>query len=221
LQDEVTKINLDNRLNAEDLVNLLNRVVLACEALSGLAMENMTRGLAWRFVDIGRRLERGMHVLDILSNIVQPAGEIGAAAALDVLLEVSDSAMTYRSRYLSAPQFAPTFDLLMADESNPRSLAFQIVALGTHMDQLAAKRRTAFYGPEQRLTIWLCGAVRTAEIEDLSRPDEDGGRRNLSGFLEVLQSKFWELSEAITREYFTHAVSRNASGATLLREPLP
>jgi uncharacterized circularly permuted ATP-grasp superfamily protein/uncharacterized alpha-E superfamily protein len=220
LLDEVTHISVGNRLNTEDLVNLLNRVVLACEALSGLAMENMTRGLAWRFVDIGRRLERGTHVLDVLSNILQPTTTIGIAA-LDVLLEVSDSAMTYRSRYLSSPQFAPTFDLLLADESNPRSLAFQIVALQDHMDQLAAKRRSSFYGPEQRLTIWLCGAVRTTEIEILVHPDEDGGRRNLGAFLEVMQSKFWELSETVTREYFTHAVSRNAEANTTFRELVP
>ncbi|HXP97096.1 MAG TPA: circularly permuted type 2 ATP-grasp protein, partial [Telmatospirillum sp.] len=220
LLDEVTQISVGSRLNTEDLVNLLNHVVLACEALSGLAMENMTRGLAWRFVDIGRRMERGLHVLDILSNILQPVEKIGGAA-LDVLLEVSDSAMTYRSRYLSSPQFAPVLDLLLADESNPRSLAFQIVALGAHMDQVAARRRTAFYGPEQRLSIWLCGAIRTAEIEILARPDEDGGRRNLATFLEVLRSKLWELSEMVTREYFTHAVSRNASGNTPFRETVP
>jgi uncharacterized alpha-E superfamily protein len=140
---------------------------------------------------------------------------------LDVLLEVSDSAMTYRSRYLSAPQFAPVLDLLLADESNPRSLAFQTVALGTHMDQVAARRRAAFYGPEQRLSIWLCGAIRTAEIEILARPDEDGGRRNLATFLEVLKSKLWELSETVTREYFTHAVGRSAGGNAALREPMP
>ncbi len=220
LLDEVSRISLGHRLNTEDLVNLLNQVVLACEALSGLAMENMTRGLSWRFVDIGRRLERGMHVLDVLSNILQPVDAVGVAA-LDVLLEVSDSAMTYRSRYLSAPQFAPVLDLLLADESNPRSLAFQMVALGGHMDQVAAGRRAAFYGPEQRLSIWLCGAVRTAEIEVLARPDEDGGRRNLGTFLEVLKSKLWELSETVTREYFTHAVGRSAGGNAALREPMP
>lgn len=220
LLDEVSRISVGDRLNSEDLVNLLNRVVLACEALSGLAMENMTRGLAWRFVDIGRRLERGMHVLDVLSNILQSLDGAGAVA-LDVLLEVSDSAMTYRSRYLSAPQFAPVLDLLLADESNPRSLAFQTAALGTHMDQVAAGRRSAFYGPEQRLTIWLTGAVRTAEVEVLARPDEDGGRRNLATYLEVLRSKLWELSETVTREYFTHAVGRSATGNAPIREPMP
>ncbi|MDR3440078.1 circularly permuted type 2 ATP-grasp protein [Telmatospirillum sp.] len=218
LHDELAQVDVSR--GTEDLVTMLNGVVLACEALNGLAMENMTRGLAWRFIDIGRRLERGMHVIDILSNSLQPA-EDGGSAALDVLLEVSDSAMTYRSRYLSAPQFSPVLDLLLADESNPRSLAYQYAALDHHMEQLAAGRRAAFYGPEQRLTIWLCGAVRTAQIEILARPDDDGERRNLAAFLEVLRAKLWELSETLTREYFTHAVSRSPNGTVPMREPMP
>ncbi|MTJ81902.1 MAG: circularly permuted type 2 ATP-grasp protein [Telmatospirillum sp.] len=219
LHDELAHVTLDDEPAAEDLVSLLNGVVLACEALNGLAMENMTRGLAWRFVDIGRRLERGLHAIDILANVLPSVGHAGSPA-LDVLLEVSDSSMTYRSRYLSSPQFAPVLDLLLADESNPRSLAFQNAALGQHMDQVALARRTAFLGPDQRLTVWLTGAVRTADIDILGRADDDGGRRNLATFLEVLRSKLWELSETLTREYFTHAVSRRPGGGTA-REPMP
>ncbi len=194
------------QLILEDSLNALNNMVLASESLSGLVMENMTRGLAWRFVDFGRRLERSIHMVEVVSGaLAQDDGTSGPA--LDVLLEVSDSSMTYRSRYLSAPQFAPVLDLLIADESNPRSLGFQLAALSAHCDQLAADRRSAFLRPEQRLILWCTGAVRTAEVELLCQPDEDGDRRNLEGFFEVLRSKLWELSEVVTREYFTHAVA--------------
>jgi hypothetical protein len=81
LQEEVATVKLSERPNMEDLVNLQNRVVLACEALSGLTMENMTRGPAWRFLDIGRRLERGMHVLDLLSHMALSASRRGQRAA--------------------------------------------------------------------------------------------------------------------------------------------
>lgn len=205
------------RPNIQDKLAALNDVILSVEALSGLAMENMTRGLSWRFVDIGRRLERGVHVVDLLSGVLAHEDGVGEPE-LDVLLEISDSSITYRSRYLSSPQFAPVLDLLLADESNPRSLAFQLAALSAHMDHLAANRRDAFYGALQRQTIWLTGAVRTADMVALGRPDEDGGRRNLDGFLEVLRSKLWELSETLTREYFTHAVSRSSAPATM---PMP
>jgi uncharacterized circularly permuted ATP-grasp superfamily protein/uncharacterized alpha-E superfamily protein len=196
-------------LMVEEALNGLNNLVLASEALSGLMMENMTRGLAWRFVDIGRRLERAVHMLDILSGSL-PHGDTPSGPALDVLLEISDSSMTYRSRYLSTPQFAPVWDLLMVDESNPRSLGFQLAALGEHMDMLAAHRRTTFLGPDQRLTVWLTGAVRTAEVERLCLADEDGEVRPLAQFMEMLRSKLWELSEEVTKQYFTHSTGRTS-----------
>lgn len=199
----------DDPVPLEDALNCLNNLVLACEALSGLVMENMTRGLAWRFVDLGRRLERAVHMLDMLSGLL-PDGQAPAAAALDVLLEISDSWMTYRSRYLSTPQFAPVWDLLLVDESNPRSLGFQLAALADHMDQLAAHRRTTFLGPDQRLTVWLTGAVRTAEVEKLCVADEDGEVHALARFMETLRSKLWELSEEVTKLYFTHSTGRSS-----------
>jgi uncharacterized alpha-E superfamily protein len=195
-------------LRPDEALNCLNELVLASEALSGLMNENMTRGLAWRFVDIGRRLERSVHMLDILSGSL-PQGGPPSAPALDVLLEISDSSMTYRSRYLSSPQFAPVWDLLLVDESNPRSLGFQLAALGGHMDMLAAHRRVTFLGPEQRLTVWMTGAVRTAEIEKLCQSDEDGEVRTLARFMEMLRSKLWELSEEVTKQYFTHSTGRS------------
>jgi len=63
-------------------------------------------------------------------------------------------------------------------------------------------------GAEQRLMVWLTGAIRTADLEWLCRPDEDDEIRNLSGFLEMLRSKLWEFSEVVTRQYFTHAQTR-------------
>ena len=53
-----------------------------------------------------------------------------------MLLEVADSSMTYRSRYFTTLQPEPVLDLLMADENNPRSLAFQLADLGEHFDRL-------------------------------------------------------------------------------------
>lgn len=196
-------------LMVEDAMASLNNLVLACEALNGLVMENMTRGLAWRFLDFGRRLERAVHMLDLLSGALS-RGEAPSGPVLDLLLEISDSSMTYRSRYLSAPQFAPVWDLLMVDESNPRSLGFQLASLANHMDMLAAHRRSAFLGPEQRLTVWLTGAVRTAEIERLCLPDEEGEVRPLARFMEALRSKLWELSEEVTKQYFTHSAGRSS-----------
>ncbi|WP_207479163.1 circularly permuted type 2 ATP-grasp protein [Arenibaculum pallidiluteum] len=190
-----------------DIQARLDAVLLSLDAASGLAMENMTRGLGWRFFDTGRRIERAQHVIDLLAGATD-GDEAEMGPVLDLLLSVLDSVMTYRARYLSAPQYLPVLDLLLCDETNPRSLAYQFMVLAEHVENMVAFRDTARPRPEQRLMIFLAGTVRTADVEVLARAAEDGGRYQLSELLEVFRSRIWELSEVITREYFTLAGRR-------------
>lgn len=219
LHQEWATLPAASRLNLEDALSTLNSVILATGALTGLAMENMARGMEWRFIDIGRRLERSLHLLDLLSGLLhQRQGRSGLG--LDILLEVSDSAMTYRSRYQSSPQFGSVFDLLMADESNPRSLAFQLAALDGHANHLAGRRQSAFFATDQKVAMWLIGAVRTAEIERLAIPDEDGAHRSLATLLKQIHGKLLELADILTREYFAHTAGRGPD-ATNRQDSLP
>jgi len=192
-----------------EVLGALNGLILMLEASSGLVLENMTRGLGWRFLDIGRRVERALHLIDLLSGVLTLRGG-DMPVALDALLAVSDSGMTYRSRYFPTPQFAPVLDLLLCDDSNPRSVAFQFALLADHVEHLVAIRETARIRPEQRLMIFLEGSVRTADIDVLAVADEDGRWYHLGKLLEVLQARLWELSETLSREYFAHASGHSA-----------
>lgn len=170
-------------------------------------MENMTRGLGWRFLDIGRRVERATHVIELLSAAVDSrSGE--TATTLDLLLSILDSGMTYRSRYFPAPRLVPVLDLLLCDESNPRSVAYQLAELREHVERLSAFRDTARIRPEQRLMVYLESLVRTADIDALAAASDDGIRHELDKLLSVAGGRLWELTEVLTREYFTHAVGR-------------
>lgn len=183
----------------------LNSVILTVEAVSGLAMENMTRGPLWLFLDVGRRLERAMCVADTVAGAVTGADDEDGVP-MDLLLEVWDSTMTYRSRYLAAPRLAGVLDLLLCDESNPRSLGFQLAALDDHMDRLAATAGdSGFLRPEQRQMTVLCGIVRTLEVPVLAAYEDDAGYHAAERVLETIRSRLWGLSELISREYFTHA----------------
>ncbi len=87
-------------------------------------MENMTRGYGWRFLDMGRRIERIRTMVRLVQELVV-AGEPENDGGLDLLLELADSTMTYRGRYHATPQITRVLDLLLADETNPRSVLFQ------------------------------------------------------------------------------------------------
>jgi len=204
LKDEIAGLHPAGAADGETQARL-NVVVLIAEALSGLAQENMTRGPMWLFLDAGRRLERAGAIVDTLGGaLAEATGE--ADVPMELALELWDSVMTYRSRYLAAPRLAGVLDLLMLDEANPRSLAFQLAALAGHMDRIGAfSGETGFLRAEQRLMTVACGIVRTADVVVLSRYDRDGGYDDAERLLEMVRSKLWELSEVISREYFTHA----------------
>ena len=113
----------------------LDALVRRAAALSGLSAENMTRGPNWLFMDLGRRLERAQHLAWLVRQTV---GETDTRETehLRIVLEIADSAMTYRSRYLNVFQLVPFVDLLLLDEHNPRSCAFQLAAIESHLREL-------------------------------------------------------------------------------------
>ncbi len=103
----------------------LDRAVTSLMTLSGFVLDGMTRGIGWRFLSIGRRLER----LSTLCQALQVATDEGRSHGLDWLLEFADSTVTYRSRYLVGPEWLPVLDMVLRDEANPRSVAFQVKGL--------------------------------------------------------------------------------------------
>jgi len=114
---------------------LIHNLVLDLAAFNGMGMENMTRGYGWRFLDFGRRLERGLSVLKLLRSAA--IVESPPAAVLEPVLEIADSLMTFRRQYFTTPRWAGVLDLLLRDASNPRSLLFQVNVLGEHAAALA------------------------------------------------------------------------------------
>ena len=94
-------------------------------AFSGLERENINRGTGWLFLSIGRRVERALFITRQLREIARPLKEPDWPL-LELLLEVADSSMTYRSRYYTTLQPVPVLDVLMKDSRNPRSLDFQL-----------------------------------------------------------------------------------------------
>ncbi len=116
-----------------DLLAELDRDIAAFMTLSGFALDGMTRDHGWRFLSLGRRIER----LQFMALAVQAALAGSRDMELDWLLEVGDSSITYRSRYMARPQWMPVLDLLVRDPSNPRSVAFQLKGLDDFLRRIA------------------------------------------------------------------------------------
>jgi uncharacterized alpha-E superfamily protein len=103
---------------------------------AGLAHENMYRSTGWRFLEIGRRLERALEMSRLTALLAAP-GE--TAELIDLLVEIGDSVMTHRRQYKVNSGRLAAIELLALDESNPRSILFQLAQLKTQIALLPMK----------------------------------------------------------------------------------
>jgi len=193
-------------LRVSSATALLDHAVVTLSAFSGLVMETMTRGDGWRFLDIGRRLERAVQMVELLRHGLG-AGSAVASGRLEMLLEIADSSLTYRSRYLTSMQADLVLDLLLLDEANPRSVHFQLARLREHIDQLPDSQSPVNRPAEWRLGVRMLAAVQLAEVRELVRIDPSGRRGNLESLLARLASELRLLSETLTRAYFNRAIA--------------
>jgi uncharacterized circularly permuted ATP-grasp superfamily protein/uncharacterized alpha-E superfamily protein len=174
----------------------LDRAVTSMMTLSGFVLDGMTRGTGWRFLSLGRRIER-------LSNqclALQVATREGRSSGLDWLLELSDSTVTFRSRYLVSPEWLPVLDLLLRDDSNPRSVAFQVKGLVEYvakLERLHGRFASDVMVPAQAALMGL-------DADDL-HPESPA----LAAVLDQLLSAAHTVSDELTLKFFSHADSRS------------
>lgn len=190
-----------------EALDVLDPLVTSLVAFSALTHENMTHNEGWHFLEVGRRLERGINTAILLGATLVPvsAAEAGEAMIVEGVLGVTDSLITYRRRYQGGTRVGALLDLVFQDETNPRSLAYQMARVATLVDQMPqgepAPRRT----PAQKLVLKLTNHLRLAEIDQLAQAGPDGLHRDalaeLLGEIEALMST---LSDALTAQYFRH-----------------
>ena len=189
-------VDLENRLGghggdlASEAVALqaAEQALQALAGLSGLAQENMNRVAGWRFFDMGRRIERGVNACRFMRQF---ADNDATPDDLDLLLDLADSQITYRARYLVGVALTPVRDLIMLDPFNPRSLAFQIVALKEHLSALPTLVEDGMLEEPGRLLVRLSSAIETEDAAHLTP------RKALE-----LEQRLLQLSDAVAVRYF-------------------
>ena len=202
LHDQVLEFELRQRLELQDGLESLNRLVLGFSAFSGLAMENMTHGPGWRFADIGRRMERAFHIARLARSTLV---EADAPATFEGILEVADSTITYRSRYRGFVAFEPVLDLVLTDETNPRSIAFQLLAIDQHLARLPRPERGVGLSPSARTALRALTNVRLADLSALARVTPEGKREKLDELLGGLEVDLPLFADQLTLSYLAHA----------------
>ncbi|PZQ63923.1 MAG: hypothetical protein DI570_07300 [Phenylobacterium zucineum] len=133
--------------------------------LSGLAQENMNRVAGWRFLDMGRRIERAVNTCQLARALADDPATIDD---LDLLLDLNDSQITYRARYIVGLARTAVRDLVMLDPFNTRSVAFQVAALKEHLAVLPTLQEDGIPEAPSRILLPLAAALETEDATDLN-----------------------------------------------------
>ena len=176
----------------------LDRIMVDLAALAGLVMESMVRGPGWRFLDLGRRLERAVLLLGVIEATLSdpPADEV-AQPVYDLVLGASESLVAYRRRYRSDVRLAAIEDLLVHDDTNPRSLAFQLDRVNEHLAALP----------------WNPDASKHRRFLDAAARGRLGeGPDSLAKLVLGVRGPLLELIRELMLAWFTHPARRGLGG---------
>jgi uncharacterized alpha-E superfamily protein len=184
------------------MLSTTNALIEQFGALAGFASENMVRGAAWRFLEIGKRIERALATCRIAGHLASGNDPDGYG----MLLELCDSQIIYRSRYLTGPMRNPVLDLVLLDGDNPRSLMFQVSEIVEQLTRMPSLREDTL--PEQPLRE---GRAVLGVLAALTAPQVDAGR------LGDVESRLRTLSDAVSQRYFLQfeRVEDGANGSLL------
>lgn len=191
-----------------DAIGVLNQILLRLAAFHGLARENMTRAQGWRFLDIGLRIERALYLCAFLDCALR-SDEADNPSVLETVLEVADSTLTYRSRYNLLPNIAAVYDLVLLDDTNPRSLLFQFNQLVKHFERLPRERESALPSPGQRILLDCLARLRLMDPRSLAKRKGGWHQGGAGAIVSRILRELPKLSDAIAVSYFAHsAISR-------------
>jgi len=184
-----------------DARETLDRLLISLAALAGFAHDDMTQDDGWRLMVIGRRLERLLFLSEVLARRLE-APTTPLRQELEWLLEIGDSAITYRTRYRAPPVWGLTIDLLVYDERNPRALAFQWRVINTLLIELAeslgSRAQDALYEPISALI-----ALKYEHVGgELEMPAQ--ARQRAAAVLRALNAAASLLSDQLTLQHFSH-----------------
>jgi uncharacterized alpha-E superfamily protein len=184
---------------------LLDEHLTLLAALTHLNYETVPHHFGWRFLDIGRQLERVLHTL-ALFKLAFVAARSPGIPLWEVVLNTTDNLTAYRRRYRSALHPTAIMDLLLFDEGNPRSVGYQLQRLQSQIRRLPHKRTGSYRAAEERLILEAVTTLQLADIDALGDL-EHGAQAHaaLSGLLAALDRPLEALSDAITHGHFSHA----------------
>jgi uncharacterized alpha-E superfamily protein len=151
----------------------------------------MSQLAGWRFLELGRRIERAIATC----RFVDQFAFTKLGGALDVLLELADSQITYRLRYVMVAAPVPVIDLVVLDPSNPRSVAYQLSRIEAHLSTLPPRSDDGRLSPPEQVATSLAAQFRTADAAALDPATFRHAEEALMKLANVIASTYFTTHE--------------------------
>ncbi|MDO6565340.1 circularly permuted type 2 ATP-grasp protein [Amphritea sp. 1_MG-2023] len=182
----------------------LDPLVTTLLALSGLWQESMVRGLGWRFIDMGLRVEKALQAVSLIrASLVTVLPVNQQQQVLESVLLSSEVLITFRRRDHSGSDMAQGLALLLTDSSNPRSVFYQVDQLRRHLQELPSAGNGSELADEDRYMLEASSAIQLSNLDELVVEDEKTKMRvGLDQLLSRLQHLLQETSNQISTKYF-------------------
>jgi uncharacterized alpha-E superfamily protein len=177
----------------------LDALSLQLAAVTGAQTDRMTRDHGWRLLTVGRLIERLAGMSHTMHTLLSHDA-LRSASGVDLVLELFDSTITFRSRYQRNEDLLALVDLLVLDDANPRAFAGTLRRLRTELGKLPGTP-AALGALRERLPAEGAGL----SLDDLRDLDDDALRTHLEALSDRLQQAGGRLSDDVGQRYFAHA----------------
>ncbi|MEX3954774.1 circularly permuted type 2 ATP-grasp protein [Trinickia sp. EG282A] len=196
-----------DRYDRVALMNALEVLAMQLSAISGAQGDRMVRDEAWRLLFAGRHIERVIAMTAFL-HVVTDAGTLATPAGFDLLLQLFDSTLTYRSLYPGRLEVPALVDLIVVDPTNPRGLYGVYERLRKKLDEIAAAAGAANRRPFGES---MPPVESLPSLEALCTLDEAGHYAALLALCDQLAAHVAAASNEVSARYFIHAEGALAS----------
>ena len=174
--------------DADSMARACDRLVERHATFSWLMTDGLARGPAWRFLDMGLRIERASMILQAAQAMIP-----GSASAddLSALLDIVDGQSAYRSRYLSMPYIARVYDLMLLDPAQPQGLAFQLGQIEKHLAAIPPLRTDGMPEAPLHAIRQLRAKVEGIEAGRIGTLTIEGLRKDLAELSRTISARFF------------------------------
>lgn len=208
---ESLKENISNlkKIKTNSLLNLsnsLDKLYNSHVSLLGFITESMPREQGWLMLQSGRKVERTILVTSLIrSTLVFKHNEAAEHHILEAVLKSNQLLSTYRFKYRTYLNLEYALQLLLFDENNPRSIAYQLQKLSIYLGNLSEEGPSDMIGKDEKYVLEAATKLKIVDLSELLKEDESKQVLvKLETLLADIQKLMTNCSFAVNQKYFSH-----------------